>query len=549
LSNKVSYVFIAQDLYSKVATKVNAVTSKAQQQFKKLEEQTKRNARSTGTLTNKVGKLGRKLKAGAIAGAKAFGSRIKQTGKDLLNFAKIATIATAGLTVKFGKDFQTAMADVSAITGAVGKDLQFFSDESLRLAKSSATAQTEVAGAFKAVASAKSELLKDPKGLSRVVEQVLLLKNASGIELAEAVQVGVGALNQFNVGADQASRFVNVLAAGSKVGASEVRDTGLALKEAATIAKQNAKLSFEELNSTIQVLAKSEIKGGKAGTALKNVFLGLETSGEKKLMPSVVGINQVLENLSKMNLKAEDSLKLFGREGITSAGILIQNRKLVARWTKELKGTNSAQEQAAKRMATFETKARKLGIIIKGVLIRVFLKLEPMLSRIVDRMSEFFESITDKDINRFVKKFKEIQIVIGGVGAAIVESFKFIRIAIGKAMDLIDNFIFNLNTVLTKLGIIEKTQQKTVALPPRIAPTGDIPVEFLPKKLQKLQLLPPGIPEAPSFLGQKLDSPVDKSQTDININLRAPEGAIESVKTKTRSGKKLNVGLNMAPAT
>ena len=153
MSNKVSYTFIAQDLYTKVTKKVARATAGLQKQFKKFGRVTRR----------------------AFSGIR---KKVNEAGKDLLKFGKLAIIATAGLTVKLGSDFQAAMADVSAITGAAGKDLQFFSDESLRLAKTSATTQVEVAGAFKAIASAKSSLLKDPKGLSRVTEQILLLKNA-----------------------------------------------------------------------------------------------------------------------------------------------------------------------------------------------------------------------------------------------------------------------------------------------------------------------------------------------------------------------------------
>ncbi len=516
MSNKVSYMFIAQDLYTKVARKVSRATVGLQKQFKKL------------------GNVARK----SLAGIR---KKVNETGKDLFRFGKIALAATAALTIKFGAGFQDAMADVSAITGAAGKDLQFFSDESLRLAKTSATAQSEVAGAFKAVASAKSELLKDPKGLSRVTEQVLLLKNASGIALPEAVQVGVGALNQFNVGADQAARFVNVLAAGSKVGASEVRDTGLALKEAATVAKQNAKLSFEELNSTIQVLAKSEIKGGKAGTALKNVLLGLETSGKKKIMPSIVGLNKALENLDKMNLNAKKSIKLFGREGITAAGILIQNRSTVAKWTKELTGTNSAQEQANKRMATFSTKARKLGIIIKGILIRVFLKLEPVLTKMADSMGRFFDSITDEDIDKFIEKLQDTVRVIKGIGAAIKEVFKTVGKFIGESTAKVTVFNEKLKTV-TGAGLVGTA----ASAPIRALPGGSGAFKAISALFGAFTA--PDIAAAP--LGEKIDVGGTKTQTDINVNIRAPEGTVESVKSRTRgSGKNLNVGLNMVPAT
>ncbi len=516
MSNKVSYTFIAQDLYTKVARKVSRATVGLQKQFKKLENVTRK---SLTAIRNKV----------------------NSTGKDLLRFGKIALAATAALTIKFGAGFQDAMADVSAITGAAGKDLQFFSDESLRLAKASVTAQSEVATAFKIIASAKSELLKDPKGLSRVTEQVLLLKNAAGLELAQAAKVTTEALNQFGAGADQAARFVNVLAAGSKVGASEVGATGAAIVESAVFAKQ-AGLSFEELNSTIQVLAKNGVPATKAGTALKNMFVRLESTGDKKLMPSIIGINQVLENLSQMNLSTKDSTKLFGLEAAAAGDILIKNRALVAKWTKELTGTQSATEQAERRMATFSTKARKLGIIIKGILIRVFLKLEPVLTKMADSMSKFFDSITDEDIDKFIEKLQDTVRVIRGIGAAIKEVFKTIGKFIGESTAKVAVFNEKLKTV-TGAGLIGTAASAPARALPGI---GSGVVGVFRKVFESLTA--PNVTPAP--LGEKIDVGGTKTQTDINVNVRAPEGAVESVKARTRGGgKNLNVGLNMVPAT
>jgi hypothetical protein len=69
---------------------------------------------------------------------------------------------------------------------------------------------------------------------------------------------------------------------------------------------------FETLNAAIQVLAEREVKGGEAGTALRNVILNLEKGTDKTLKPSVVGLSQALENLAGKNLSTKQAVKLFG---------------------------------------------------------------------------------------------------------------------------------------------------------------------------------------------------------------------------------------------
>lgn len=317
-----------------------------------------------------------------------------------------------------GSRFQDALLDLSSITGATGQDLQFLSDQSLSLAKASKTAQDEVATAFKTIASAKSELLEDPKGLSEVTKQVLLLKNAAGISLADAAETALESLNQFSAGADQAGRFVNILAAGSKIGASEVAQTGQAVLGSGTAANA-AGVSFEELNTLIQVLAKNGIKGAEAGTALRNVLLILETSGSKKLQPSIVGITESLDLLSKANLNAAQVQELFKLENFAAAQILLKNVDLIRKWKVALTGTNIAQEQADIRLSGFNAKARGLGIAINDIVIRTFLRLEPVLSKQVESFGQFLDTIDADQVDRFADSIASLAENLDLLGAAI----------------------------------------------------------------------------------------------------------------------------------
>jgi len=290
MPNKVSYIIQLKDSFSRNAKAIN------------------RQMKGIGKNANKA--------------ANTISKKLNKSFKGLGNSAKNAFGAiVAAFTVREfitrGAAFQDAIADLSSITGEAGEQLKFLSDESLRLAKSAAIAQVDVANAFTSIASAKSELLKDPKGLSIVTEQALLLANAAGISVPDAVRASVGALNQFGKGADQAARFVNVIAAGAKVGASQVAETAEALKNSGTVAAQFG-LTFEQTNAIIQVFAKSELKAAEAGTALRGTLSKLEKIAGGKLAPSKIGIIKSLEIIEKLGLSNVQISKFIRHSKIIS---------------------------------------------------------------------------------------------------------------------------------------------------------------------------------------------------------------------------------------
>ena len=160
-----------------------------------------------------------------------------------------------------GALFEQSVADLSAITGAVGNDLDFLSLKSQEFAAVTTLSAIDVVEAFKLVASAKPDLLTNKDALAAVTKEAIALAEAAGVTVPNAANVLGLSLNQFGEAADQASRYVNVLAAGAKLGASEVEDTSEAIKNSGVVAKSMG-LNFEELNAAIQILAASGVKGG-----------------------------------------------------------------------------------------------------------------------------------------------------------------------------------------------------------------------------------------------------------------------------------------------
>ncbi|MBZ4261758.1 phage tail tape measure protein, partial [Mycobacterium tuberculosis] len=82
----------------------------------------------------------------------------------------------------------------------------------------------------------------------------LILAQAAGRTLPDATRTLALSLTQYEASAQEADRYINVLAAGAKYGSSEIVDTAAAIKNGGVAAAQ-AGVGFEQLNAAIQVLA------------------------------------------------------------------------------------------------------------------------------------------------------------------------------------------------------------------------------------------------------------------------------------------------------
>ncbi|HAV1627929.1 TPA: phage tail tape measure protein [Enterobacter hormaechei subsp. steigerwaltii] len=307
--------------------------------------------------------------------AKKTDEAYSRIGKTITGVAgRLAGLAGVGLSlgtiITTTRDYGQALSDLSAITGATGAQLKTLDEAAQEMGRSTEYSASQAVEALKLMASAKPELLQTADGLTEATKSALTLAQAAGSTLPDATRTLALSLNQFGAGAQEADRYINVLAAGAKFGASEIADTAAAIKNGGVAAAQ-AGVGFETLNAAIQVLAEREIKGGEAGTALRNVILALEKGTDKTLKPSVVGLSGALENLSKKNLSTAQAVKLFGVENINAASVLVDNRSKLDALTQALTGTQTAHEQAAIRVNNLNGDMMGLTSAFEGMIIKI----------------------------------------------------------------------------------------------------------------------------------------------------------------------------------
>lgn len=300
--------------------------------------------------------------------------------------ATITGVSMALKTLRNNRDSkESSQAELKALTGLDDESIQWLTKQAeelsttmdksgLRIRQSS----DEILQAYMLIGSKKPELLKDKEALNAVTIEAMRLAAAAKIDLKDAVTATTVSLNMYGESADQAARYVNVLAAGSKEGAADVSAQAASIKNAG-VAASGAGVSIEQLQGTIQMLAEKGLEAEPAGTALRKFFLVLQT-GPDETNPKVVGLQTALENLNKKSLTAAQIQTMFGEEAYSAATILIENVDKVRQYTEAVTDTNIAMEQAAINSDTNEAKMAQYRNSIKEAGIELMERLNPSLS-------------------------------------------------------------------------------------------------------------------------------------------------------------------------
>lgn len=298
--------------------------------------------------------------------------------------------AVTGLTLKLNQlrearnKREEAKADVQALTGLDEESIAWLEQQAKRLSTSMdengiriRQSATEILDAYKLVGSAKPELLQDKEALNAVTQQTLILAQASGMTLKDAVDAVTLSLNQFGDGADQAARYANVMAAGSKYGSAAVESVTKSLRNSG-VAAASANVSIEQTVGMIETLAEKGIKDEVAGTGLKKFFLTLQT-GADETNPKIVGLETALDNLAAKQLNATKIKEMFGEEGYNVASVLINETEKVKYYTQAVTGTGVAIEQAGIKSQTAAAKLDQAKNKMQEMGIALMEKLNPGL--------------------------------------------------------------------------------------------------------------------------------------------------------------------------
>lgn len=256
---------LGQDKYDALQRKI----VETEQELKRLQEQ----AATTSVTLEKIA---------------AAGDKFEKAGDSITNAGKQISVASAAVTglgvaaVKTAADFDSAMANVAAISGATGDDLQALRDKAREMGEKTKFSASEAADAMSYMAMAGWKTGDMLSG----IEGIMNLAAASGEDLATTSDIVTDALTAFGLTAEDSAHFADILAAASSNANTNVSMMGETFKYCAPVAGALG-YSAEDVAEAIGLMGNAGIKSTQAGTALRTMMTKLQ--GELKLSGEALG--------------------------------------------------------------------------------------------------------------------------------------------------------------------------------------------------------------------------------------------------------------------
>lgn len=256
---------ISQEQYEGLQREIAAT----EQQLKSLKKAAATSNETLGMLAGIGGKL------------ENVGDKISSAGKKLMP----ATLGVVGLgttAVKTASDFDSAMSQVSAVSGATGDEFTALREKAREMGAKTKFSASEAAEAMNYMAMAGWKTEEMLSG----IEGIMNLAAASGEDLAATSDIVTDALTAFGLTAADSTHFADVLAAASSNANTNVSMMGETFKYVAPIAGALG-YSAEDTAEAIGLMANAGIKSSQAGTSLRAIMAKL--SGEIKIAGENIG--------------------------------------------------------------------------------------------------------------------------------------------------------------------------------------------------------------------------------------------------------------------
>lgn len=363
-------------------------------------------------------------------------------------------------TLQAGMNFEQGMAQVQAVSGASGEELEALTEKAKEMGAKTKFSATESAEAFNYMAMAgwKTE------DMINGIEGVMNLAAASGADLATTSDIVTDALTAMGYSAGDAGKLADVMAAASSNANTNVEMMGATFQYAAPIVGALG-YSMEDTAVQIGLMANAGIKGEKAGTALRSILtrlsappkecaealdvLGIsmtDSEGNMKSLDEVMG--DLRSRFSTFNETQQTAYAkaIAGQEAMSGLLAIVNAAPAdYQKLTKAVKESEGAAESMANTMNdSVEGQLTLLKSQIEGVQIQIYERLTPALRDGIDKISETIAAINwdevgdklgdfaTKAIDLFIKiidNSEGIISVLKSVGTVLAATF-----VVGKIM-------------------------------------------------------------------------------------------------------------------
>ncbi len=307
-----------------------------------------------------VGKAGRLAFTGIAVAARTAGNVItavfaKISGLFaplLVTLAPLLGIIGAIATVKLATNFDTKMREINTIAELSSKELGKLKDNLLDVAINFGIAPVDVAAAQYQIFSAS---ITDVNEAQEVLNQSLKLARAGLGNVNTTTKLLVGLLRAYEVEADQAAEFSDVLFTTVKRGLITIPELGVSLGRVAKLAKAGG-LSIQELGAAMALLTKGGLQAEEAVTSLRAFITGLiKQSPEVRQKLKAMGLD-----ISVAAIKAKGLVFVIDQLNAATKGEL----EAISEILPNIRGLIGGLGLAAKQGLSFKTEL----LLMKGAL-------------------------------------------------------------------------------------------------------------------------------------------------------------------------------------
>lgn len=315
--------------------------------------------------------------------------------------------------VKMFADFDEAMSEVKANTGATGAELESLKTAALDAGKSTVYNATESANAINELAKAG---MSTADVLNGGLSGALNLAASDGMQVADAAELMSSALAQFKLEGKDAGSVADALAAGAAAAQGSASDLGYALSQAGLVANSFG-ISMQETVGALSLFANTGMIGSDAGTSLKSMLqrlagpskeaartmeeLGInayDASGKFVGLESLAGQLQTRMGGLTQEQRNAAMATIFGSDAVRAANALYEaGADGVAQWTKTVSESGVAAQMAAAKTDNLKGDMEQLGGAIETALIKTGSGANDALRGVVQTVTGWVDAFASLD--------------------------------------------------------------------------------------------------------------------------------------------------------
>lgn len=402
LSAKYSILKIRLNAMSEAMRKNTKEGREMEAEARKLYERMKELQSATGKNTLNVGNY-----SSALSGA------VSMLGKMTIGVTTIAGAVKMGVDafeegIKTAQDFNKEMSILSAITAEPREELKGLEAQARKLGATTIYTASEVV-------QLQTELAKlgyNKTEIEEMTEGVLAFAQATGASLADASAFAGATLRMFGASAEEAQRYVDVLAKATTTSALNFGYLEVAMSTVGPVANAMG-FKLEDTLALLGQLANAGFSASIGATALRNILLHL--AGDEDLSKILGGpvhnaeeLSKRLDALKEAGIDLSEAFYLTDKRSVSAFNQLINVGEGARRMKEELENANGSAQEMAKTMADNlwgDTKAltsawEDLMIELNGgqsvlrEIVQIFTSLTRGISSAIKAVKDFFKEST-----------------------------------------------------------------------------------------------------------------------------------------------------------